>query len=184
MDAMALFVGDTSFFPLAQSIVLCIFFNISRFYRNGKRRDKWPTSVPCRDKQRPGGQLEDMYEGTMTTLLLVEDELLIRHGLRMWLDQVLDVTVVGEASNGAEAILLAQALRPDVILVDLSIPPMDGISITAALRRAVPQSAVVLPSLQDDAATRARAQAVGSVAFIGKQEGVRALLAAIRQAGK
>lgn len=60
----------------------------------------------------------------MTTLLLVEDEALIRHGLRAWLDQVLDVTVVGEASNGAEAILLAQALRPDVILVDLS--PTDG----------------------------------------------------------
>src|SRR5215469_15401757 len=140
-------------------------------------------SVPCRDKQRPGGQLEDMYEGTMTTLLLVEDELLIRHGLRMWLDQVLDVTVVGEASNGAEALLLAQALRPDVILVDLSNPPMDGINTTTALRRGVPQSAIVFLSLQDDTATRARAQAAGSVAFVGKQEGVRALLAAIRQAG-
>lgn len=124
-----------------------------------------------------------MYEETTITLLLVEDEPLIRHGLRMWLDQVLDVTVVGEASNGAEAVLLAQALRPDVVLVDLSIPPMDGISTTTALRRAVPQSAVVLLSLQDDAATRARAQAAGSVAFVGKQEGVRALLAAIRKAG-
>ena len=115
----------------------------------------------------------------MTTLLLVEDEALIRHGLRMWLDQVSDVTVVGEANNGAEAMLLAQILSPDLVLVDLSLPPMDGLNTTAALRRAVPQSAVVLLSLEDGTAIRARAHAAGAVAFVGKQEGVRALLAAI-----
>jgi predicted RNA-binding Zn-ribbon protein involved in translation (DUF1610 family) len=48
----------------------------------------------------------------MITLLLVEDELLVRQGLRMWLDRTLDLTVVGEASNGAEAMTLAQALHP------------------------------------------------------------------------
>jgi DNA-binding NarL/FixJ family response regulator len=119
----------------------------------------------------------------MTTLLLVEDEALIRHGLRMWLDQVSDVIVVGEANNGAEAMLLAQILSPDIVLVDLSLPPMDGLNTTAVLRRAVPQSAVVLLSLEDGTAMRARAQAAGAVAFVGKQEGVRALLAAIRLAG-
>lgn len=120
----------------------------------------------------------------MITLLLVEDESLVRNGLRMWLERVPDITVVGEASNGVEAVLLAQALRPDVVLVDLSMAPMDGITATAALREAVPESAVVLLSLRDDVDTRTRAQAAGAVAFVGKQEGVKVLQAAIQEAGK
>lgn len=118
----------------------------------------------------------------MITLLLVEDELLVRHGLRMWLEREANVTVVGEASDGAEAITLAQALLPDVVLMDISMPTMDGIAATDALRVVVPHSAVVLLSLYDDATTRARAYAAGAVAFVGKQEGVRALQTAIQQA--
>ena len=120
----------------------------------------------------------------MITLLLVEDELLVRHGLRMWLEREANVTVVGEASDGAEAITLAQALLPDVVLMDISMPTMDGIAATDALRITVPHSAVVLLSLYDDATTRARAYAAGVVAFVGKQEGVRALQAAIQQVGQ
>ena len=120
----------------------------------------------------------------MITLLLVEDELLVRHGLRMWLEREANVTVVGEASDGAEAITLAQALLPDVVLMDISMPTMDGIAATGALHIMVPHSAVVLLSLYDDATTRARAYAAGAVAFVGKQEGVRALQAAIQQAAR
>lgn len=118
----------------------------------------------------------------MITLLLVEDELLVRHGLRMWLEREANVAVVGEASDGAEAITLAQALLPEVVLMDISMPTMDGIAATDALRVVVPHSAVVLLSLYDDATTRARAYAAGAVAFVGKQEGVRALQTAIQQA--
>lgn len=118
----------------------------------------------------------------MITLLLVEDELLVRHGLRMWLDRETNVTVVGEASDGAEAITLAQALLPDVVLMDISMPKMDGIAATDALRVMAPSSAVVLLSLYDDATTRARAYAAGATAFVGKQEGVKALQTAIQQA--
>jgi len=102
----------------------------------------------------------------------------------MWLEREADITVVGEASDGAEAITLAQALQPDVVLMDVSMPIMDGIAATDALRVAVPHSAVVLLSLYDDAAIRARAYAAGAVAFVGKQEGVRALKVAIRQASR
>jgi DNA-binding NarL/FixJ family response regulator len=120
----------------------------------------------------------------MITLLLVDDEPWVRHGLRMWLEREADITVVGEASDGAEGIKLAQALQPDVVLMDISLPTMDGITAAAAIRAAVPHCAVVFLSLYDDAATRARADAAGAVAFVGKQEGVRALQAAIRQAGR
>ncbi len=120
----------------------------------------------------------------MITLLLVEDEPLVRHGLRTWLQRDAEITVVGEASDGAEAISLAQALQPDVVLMDISLPTMDGITAAAALLAAVPHIAVVFLSLYDDATTRARADAAGGVAFVGKQEGVRALQSAIRQAGR
>jgi DNA-binding NarL/FixJ family response regulator len=125
-----------------------------------------------------------MYEKTMVTLLLVDDELLLRYGLRMWLEREADITVVGEADDGAEAIALAQALQPDVVLMDISMPTMDGITSAAALCAAIPHTAVVLLSLYDDATMQAQAYAAGAVAFVGKQEGVRALLAAIRQAGR
>ena len=119
----------------------------------------------------------------MITLLLVDDEPLVRYGLHTWLERVGDITVIGEASNGGEAIALAQALHPDVVLMDISMPSTDGIAATAALCASVPQSAVVLLSLHDDATMRARARAAGAVTLIGKQEGVKALLAAIRAAG-
>ena len=130
------------------------------------------------------GHLKDVQEETMITLLLVEDELLVRNGLRMWLEREAEITVVGEASDGTEAITLAQALQPDVVLMDISLPTMDGITAAAAIRTAAPHCAVVFLSLYDDAATRERADAAGAVAFVGKQEGVRALQAAIRQAGR
>ena len=119
----------------------------------------------------------------MITLLLVDDEPLVRHGLRILLERASDITVVGEASDGGEAITLAQALHPDVVLMDISMPTIDGIVATAALRASVPHSAIVLLSLHDDATMRARAHAAGAVTLVGKQEGVKTLLAAIHTAG-
>lgn len=118
----------------------------------------------------------------MITLLLVNDEPLIRQGLHMWLERARDVTVVGETGSGAEAITLAQVLQPDVVLIDLSTSPMDGFLATAALRALVSKTAVVLLSLRDEPPIRTRAYAAGAAAFVGQREGVQALLAAIRHA--
>jgi DNA-binding NarL/FixJ family response regulator len=120
----------------------------------------------------------------MITLLLVDDDHLLRQGLRLWLERAPDITVVGEASTGAEAMTLAHTLQPDVVLMDLSKPTMNGTAATAGLHASVPRSAVVLLSLYDDAAMRAQAHAAGAVTVVGKQEGVQALLAAIRAAGR
>ncbi len=120
----------------------------------------------------------------MITLLLVDDDPLLRQGLRLWLERAPDITVVGEASTDTEAMALAHTLQPDVVLMDLSKPTMNGTAATTGLRASVPRSAVVLLSLYDDAAMRARAHAAGAVTVVGKQEGVQALLAAIRTAGR
>lgn len=119
----------------------------------------------------------------MIRLLLVEDEPLVCQGLRMWLNRVREVLVVGEAHSDVEALQLACQLAPDVVLLDLSLPSTQGITATAALRAAVPQAAVVLLSLHDDAPRRAEARAAGAYAFVGKQEGLPALLTAIHAAG-
>ena len=121
--------------------------------------------------------------GTRTVrLLLVDDEPAVRRGLRIWLALEPNLEVVGEASGGAEAISLTQALRPDVVLMDVEMPGMDGISATAALRSVAPQSAVVILTLYDDVATRARAQEAGAAAFVAKHRMEETLLAEIRRA--
>lgn len=93
-----------------------------------------------------------------------------------------DLTVVGEAGDGAMALALVKALRPDVVVMDIDLPHLDGLTVTALLREIAPQSAVVVLSLQDDRATCSRARAAGAVAFVSKQARDEALLAAIRAA--
>ncbi len=114
-------------------------------------------------------------------LLLVDDRPAVRTGLRIWLSLEPDLEVVGEASNGSEAISLTQALRPDVVLMDVEMPGMNGISATAALRSLSPQSAVVILTLHDDAATRTRARESGAAAFVAKHRMEETLLAEIRR---
>jgi DNA-binding NarL/FixJ family response regulator len=120
----------------------------------------------------------------MIRLLLVDDQPAVRRGLLMRLHLEPDMQIVGEASTGREALRLAQSLAPDVVLMDVEMPEMDGIEATAALRLAVSQSAVVILSIHDDAQTRGRAQAAGAVAFVEKRGATDSLLAAIRQAAR
>lgn len=123
-------------------------------------------------------------EVLMIRVLLVDDQPVVRRGLRERFHLEPDMQVVGEASTGREALNLAQTLTPDVVLMDIEMPDMDGIEATAALRRVVPQSAVVILSIHDDAQTRGRAQAAGAVAFVEKRGATDILLVAIRQAAR
>jgi DNA-binding NarL/FixJ family response regulator len=119
----------------------------------------------------------------MIRVLLVDDQAVVRRALRARFHLEPDLQVVGEASTGREALTLAQTLSPDVVLMDIEMPVMDGIEVTAVLRRAVPQSAVVILSIYNDALTRERAQAAGAVAFVEKRGVTDSLLSAIRLAG-
>jgi DNA-binding NarL/FixJ family response regulator len=125
---------------------------------------------------------EQIDEDIMIRLLLVDDQPVVRRGLRVRFQLEPDMQVVGEASTGREALILAQALSPDVVLMDIEMPVMDGIEATTALRTVVPQSAVVILSIHNDRQTRMRAQAAGAVAFVEKRGTTDTLLAVIRQA--
>ena len=118
----------------------------------------------------------------MIKLLLVDDEPLVRKGLRMRLASEPDLVVGGEATNGKEALVLAEALHPDVVLMDIELPLMDGIAATQALHAFSPELAVIILTIHDDEATRAQAQAAGATAFITKSGANGELLRIIRQA--
>ena len=120
----------------------------------------------------------------MIRLLLVDDQPQVRRGLEMRLRLEPDIQIVGEAGTGREALSMAQALSPDVVLMDVEMPEMDGIEATAALHATRSTSSVVILSLYDDPQTRRRAQAAGAVAFVEKRGATDSLLAAIRQAAE
>ena len=117
----------------------------------------------------------------MITLLLVDDQSIVRQVLRRRLLLEPDITVVGEAGSGELALELAESLAPDIVLMDVEMPGMDGITTTAAMRANFQQSAVVMMSIHDDVQTRARALAAGAAAFVEKRGAVEVLLATIRQ---
>ena len=93
-----------------------------------------------------------------------------------------DLEVVGEAGGVAETISLARALHPDVVLIDVEMPGVSGMAAIATLRRVASHSTVVIFTLYDDAAMRARAWEAGATAFVAKHQTEETLLAAIRRA--
>lgn len=84
-------------------------------------------------------------------ILLVDDHSVVRQGLRMFLSLDAELEVVGEAADGEEALEMARKLRPDVVLMDLLMPRMDGIAATAVIRRELPDTEVIaLTSVLED----------------------------------
>ena len=97
-------------------------------------------------------------------ILIADDHSIVRQGLRMYLGLDPEIEIVGEACNGAEALELTHQLHPDVVLMDLLMPVMDGIAATAAIRRELPDTEVVaLTSVLEDTSVveAVRAGAIG-----------------------
>jgi len=115
-------------------------------------------------------------------LLLVDDQASVRTGLKMRIALEPDMTVVGEAANGLEAIELTPALQPDVVLMDLEMPELDGISATSRLHALSDGPAVVVLTLYDSSELRQKALDAGAAAFIGKQDVCEKLFDAVRGA--
>ena len=97
-------------------------------------------------------------------VLIADDHPIVRQGLRIFLGLDSDLEVVGEAADGLQALQMAQRLQPDIVLMDLLMPGMDGVTATAAIRRALPVTEVIALTsvLEDDAIIDAvRAGAIG-----------------------
>ena len=118
----------------------------------------------------------------MISILLADDHSLVRAGLAALLDSAEDLQVVGQAENGRSAVALAGELHPDVILMDLSMPVMDGVEATRQLLRIQPDSIVVVLTSFSDHERVAEALRAGAVGYLLKDCDPRDLLAAVRAA--
>ena len=117
----------------------------------------------------------------MIRLLIVDDQRLVRAGLRMLCESTEDIDVVGEGSNGAEAIRLAAELAPDVILMDLRMPGLDGIEATRQIVRSGSASKVLVLTTFDDDSHLYPALSAGAAGFLVKDTAPADLAEAIRR---
>lgn len=116
----------------------------------------------------------------MYTILLVDDHQIMRDGLRALLEASGEFRVVGEAETGGQAVALAARTRPHLVVMDLSLPGIDGIEATVELLRESPQSRVVILSMYDDEASVVQAMRNGARGFVIKKASHADLLAALR----
>ena len=113
-------------------------------------------------------------------VLIADDQRVVREGLGMLVSLIDEVEVVGSASNGAEAVRLAEAHHPDVILMDLRMPGVDGVAATADLRQRLPGTRVlVLTTYADDAAIMSALRA-GAAGYLTKDASAEEIETAIR----
>jgi DNA-binding NarL/FixJ family response regulator len=121
---------------------------------------------------------------TPVRVLIADDQALFREGLRTLLSTRTEVEVVGEAANGEEALALAETLHPDVVLMDLRMPVMDGIVATARIRDSVPGVPVLVLTTFDDDASLFGALRAGAAGYLLKDVSSETLLAAVTAAAR
>ncbi|WP_327678372.1 response regulator transcription factor [Kitasatospora sp. NBC_00458] len=116
------------------------------------------------------------------SVLIVDDQQLVRAGVRMLCESAPDLTVAGEAADGARAVDLALLLRPDVVLMDLHMPGTDGITATRELHRLLPSTRTVVLTTFDDDDRLYPALAAGACGFLAKDVDPAGVLDAVRRA--
>ena len=115
-------------------------------------------------------------------VLIVDDHSVVREGLRMFLVRDPDLEVVGEAADGAEALEQARQLQPDVVVMDLLMPVMDGITATRAIRRELPETEVLALTSVLESASVVEAIRAGAIGYLLKDTRAAELRKAIKAA--
>jgi DNA-binding NarL/FixJ family response regulator len=123
-----------------------------------------------------------MSPGEVTEVLLVDDHQLVRSGLASLLSTTDDLRVVGEAADGHQAVRLVEELTPDVVLMDLSMPGMDGVRATREVLAVRPSTAVVVLTSFADQRRVADALAAGAIGYLLKDCEPQEVLAGVRAA--
>jgi len=119
-----------------------------------------------------------------TTVLLVDDHPVVREGLRGMIDAEPDLTVVGEAGSGAEAIAMAESLCPDVILMDLRMPDVDGVTATERILAILPRTRIVVVTTYESDGDILRAVEAGAAGYLLKDASRAELADAVRDAAR
>jgi DNA-binding NarL/FixJ family response regulator len=117
----------------------------------------------------------------MIRVLLVDDQTLIRQGIRLLLEMETDIQVVGQAANGRDAIEQAEALRPDVVLMDVRMPEMDGVTATRELGQRCPEVKVIILTTFEDDETVFEGLKAGARGYLLKDISSEEMAAAVRK---
>ena len=115
------------------------------------------------------------------TVLLAEDHTIVREGFRKMLEFEPDLVAVGEAQDGRQAVALAKKLRPDVVLMDIAMPHLNGLEATRQILKELPATRVLILSAHNDDAYVDTAIASGAVGFLLKQSSAHEVCQAIRE---
>ena len=118
------------------------------------------------------------------SVLLVDDHSLVRRGFRRILEDEADITVVGEAGDGAEAVRLARQLKPTVIVMDCALPGTSGLAATRKILEASPQQAILMLSMHSEETLVRQALAAGALGYVLKNAVDLELPTAIRKVAK
>lgn len=125
---------------------------------------------------------EDPVLSRPVRVLIADDHELVRRGLRLVLEAEEDIEVVGEAQDGEAAVKAAASLRPDILLMDLRMPRMDGVEACARVRECAPETAVVILTSFDDEADVVAALRAGASSYLLKDTSPASLVQSVRGA--
>ncbi len=113
-------------------------------------------------------------------VLLVDDHDIVREGLAALLQEAPDIEVIGEAADGREAIDMTNDLRPDVVIMDVSMPLMSGDQATRLIKMHMPETRVIALSMFDEAEKKERMYRAGAESYVLKTASTQELLSAVR----
>jgi len=119
---------------------------------------------------------------SMTTIVLADDHHVVRQGLRSLLEAEPDFSIVGEAGDGLEAAQLVERLQPDVLVLDLMMPGLNGLEVTRQVSQRSPQTHVVILSMHPNEAYVLEALRAGAAAYVIKESTSAELVRAVREA--
>ena len=119
-------------------------------------------------------------DGRVMRIVLVDDQELIRFSIRSVLAREEDIEVVGEASTGRESLDLCRRLKPDLVLMDIEMPEMDGIEATRRIKEDLPETSVLMLTSQDDPDYLLEAIQVGAAGYVLKENALFQITSAIR----
>lgn len=118
----------------------------------------------------------------MLDVVVADDHRLVREGLVRLLERTEDITVVGEATSGEEALTLTRTFKPDILLLDLTMEDMDGLEVLAALQEKQ-EPRVIVVSMHEDRSLIEEAMAAGAAGYVCKKSAATELVSALRAVG-
>jgi CheY-like chemotaxis protein len=138
-------------------------------------------AAPGQGATRVAGRMGLLFAtGLRTRVLLADDHNVVRQGLAALLQEQPDIEIVGQAADGQQAVELARALRPDVVIMDVSMPRLSGIEATRQIVAEWPHVRVIALSMHEEADMATSMKRVGAAAYLTKGGPPEALMEAVR----